>query len=61
MTIELDAPATTQSEAGEITQFVFRVPSSSGLLQHARALLRAAPRELADSFEQAVRGAGLVS
>jgi len=46
-------------EAAEITQFVFRAPSASGVLQRARELLAAAPRELADSFEQAVRGAGL--
>jgi hypothetical protein len=34
---------------------------SSGLLEHARAMLGAAPRELAESFEQAVRTAGLAS
>jgi hypothetical protein len=62
MTIEPDPPAAGPwPEAGEITQFVFRTPSSTDLLQRARALLRAAPRELSDSFEQAVRGAGLAS
>ena len=62
MTIELNASAAIpESELGEITQFVFRAPSSSGLLQRARALLDAAPKELAESFEQAVRGASLQS
>ena len=32
-----------------------------GLLAHARALLDTAPRELAESFEQAVRTAGFAS
>jgi hypothetical protein len=62
MTIELDTPAPAPlNEAGEITRFVFRAPASNGLLQRARALLQAAPRELADSFEQAVRSAGLAA
>jgi len=61
MTIEPAAPAAPLStqETAEITRFVFRAPSSSGVLQRARELLAAAPRELAESFEQAVRGAGL--
>ena len=60
MTIELNAPASPPAqEEPEITRFVFGAPSASGLLQRARALLAAAPRELSESFEQAVRGAGL--
>jgi len=62
MTIERHAncPATAQCHE-EIVQFVFRPASSSGLLTNARALLDTAPRELAESFEQAVRAAGLAS
>jgi hypothetical protein len=61
MTIEPTAPPALlpPQEAAEITQFVFLAPSSSGVLQRARELLAAAPRELAESFEQAVRSAGL--
>jgi hypothetical protein len=63
MTIEPTAHAEPPGaqEAAEITQFVFRAPSASGLLQRARELLAAGPRELAESFEQAVRSAGLHS
>jgi hypothetical protein len=53
-------PATTAPQE-DIVQFVFRSAVSSGLLENARALLGAAPRELAESFEQAVRSAGLAS
>ena len=62
MTIDLPAthPAATEHHE-EIVQFVFSSTASSDLLAHARALLGAAPRELAESFEQAVRGAGLAS
>ena len=62
MTIELPAsfPATTEVPE-EIVRFVFRAAVSSGLLVSARALLDAAPRELAESFEQAMRGAGIAS
>ncbi len=62
MTIDLHAslPATTEHHE-EIVQFVFRSTSSSELLDHARALLAAAPRELAESFEQGVRAAGIAS
>ena len=62
MTIDLHAtcPATEQHPE-EIVRFVFRSTVSSGLLTNARALLDAAPRELAESFEQAVRTAGLAS
>lgn len=61
MTIEPTAPAAflPAQESAEITQFVFRAPSTSGVLQRARELLAAAPRELAESFEQAVRSPGL--
>jgi len=61
MTIEPSAPAASlpAPETAEITRFVFRTPSTSGVLQRARELLAAAPRELSESFEQAVRGAGL--
>ena len=62
MTIDLHAthPATAQFH-DELVQFVFRSAVSSGLLERAREMLDAAPRELAESFEQAVRRAGLAS
>ncbi|HEY2570461.1 MAG TPA: hypothetical protein VGI27_03265 [Solirubrobacteraceae bacterium] len=62
MTIDLHAtfPATTEHHE-EIVQFVFRSAVSSGLLQRARAMLDAAPKELAESFEQAVRSSGFAS
>ena len=62
MTIDLQAtfPATTEHHE-EIVQFVFRSAVSTGLLQRARAMLDAAPKELAESFEQAVRSSGLAS
>ena len=62
MTIDLQAtfPATTEHHE-EIVQFLFRSDVSTGLLQRARALLDAAPKELAESFEQAVRSSGLAS
>ena len=62
MTIDLHAtlPATT-AHHDEMVQFVFRSAVSTGLLQRARAMLDAAPRELAESFEQAMRSAELAS
>jgi hypothetical protein len=62
MTIDLHAtfPATEQCHE-DIVQFVFRAAVSSGLLTSARAMLDAAPKELAESFEQAVHAAGLAS
>ena len=62
MTIDLHAtfPATTE-QPEEIVRFVFRPAVSSGLLTNARAILDAAPKELAESFEQAVRTAGIAS
>ena len=62
MTIDLHAlhPALNEHH-DELVQFVFRSAVSSGLLQQARELLDAAPRELAESFEQAMRTAGLAS
>ena len=62
MTIELHAslPAATQPHE-EIVRFVIRAAASSGLLVNARAMLDAAPKELAESFEQAMRGAGIAS
>jgi hypothetical protein len=60
----IDFPATFPSAAEhheEIVRFVFRSAVSSGLLANARALLDAAPKELAESFEQAVRSAGFAS
>jgi hypothetical protein len=62
MTIDLHAtlPA-TPAQHEDIVRFVFRSAVSSGLLENARAMLAAAPRELAESFEQAVRSAGLAS
>ena len=62
MTIELHAhPSATAECHDEIVQFVFQSAASSNLLANARALLDAAPQELAASFEQAVRSAGLAS
>jgi hypothetical protein len=62
MTIDLHAtfPATTEHHE-EMVQFVFRSALPSGLLKNARAMLDAAPRELAESFEQALRTAGIAS
>jgi hypothetical protein len=62
MTIDLHAtfPATTEHHE-EIVQFVFRSAAAPGLLRNARAMLDTAPKELAESFEQAVRGAGIAS
>lgn len=62
MTIDRHAtlPATTEHHE-EIVQFVFRSALPSGLLQRARAMLEAAPKELAESFEQALRTAGIAS
>ncbi len=57
MTIEPDAAAPHD----EMVQFVFRAASTAGLLQSARALLDAAPKELSESFEQAMRACGLAS
>ena len=62
MTIDLPATLPAPPEHPEdIVRFVFRSAMSSGLLTNARAMLDAAPKELAESFEQAVRGAGLAS
>jgi hypothetical protein len=62
MTIDLPAsPGATAQPPDEIVRFVFRSAGSSGLLESARALLDAAPKELAESFEQALRGSGLAS
>ncbi len=62
MTIDLHAthPALTAVDE-ELVQFVFRSAVSSGVLKNAREMLDAAPRELVESFEQAVRSAGLAS
>ena len=62
MTIELHDHFPAAAEyPDEIVQFVFRSAVATGLLQRARALLDAAPRELAESFEQAVRTSGTTS
>ena len=47
--------------AEEMVRFDFRCAAATGLLQQARALLDAAPSELAESFEQAVRASGIVA
>ena len=62
MTIDLHAtfPATTEHHE-EIVQFVFRSALPGALLTNARAMLKAAPRELAESFEQTLRTAGFAS
>ena len=63
MTIDRDAG--TDAGPGcpheEIVQFIYRTATAAPLLQRARALLAAAPAELSESFEQAVRGAGMAS
>ena len=62
MTIDLHAPRAATSEYhDELVQFVFRSAASPGLLKNAREILDAAPPELAESFEQAVRSSGLAS
>lgn len=62
MTTDLQAtfPAMTEHHE-EIVQFLFRSAPSTGLLRHAREMLDAAPQELAESFEQALRSSGLAS
>ena len=62
MTIDLHAthPATSAIHE-DLVQFVFRSAVSSGLLKNARAMLDAAPRELVESFEQALRKSDLAS
>jgi hypothetical protein len=60
MTIEPDADA-APPQHDELVRFVFRAASAPPLLQRARALLAAAPAELSESFEQAVRASGLAS
>ncbi len=62
MTIDLHAtPPSPMEHPEDIVQFVFRSAMSSGLLSNARAMLDTAPKELSESFEQAVRSAGLAS
>jgi len=60
MTIEHPLPADPQ-HADEMVQFLFSAASAGALLQGARALLDSAPKELSESFEQAMRAAGLLS
>ena len=62
MTIDLHATSPDVAEHhDELVQFVYRAAGASGLLANARALLAAAPGELAESFEQAVRASGFAS
>ena len=62
MTIDLPATLPVTTDLHEvIVQIGFRSALPSGLLQSARAMLDAAPRELAESFEQALRTAGFAS
>lgn len=62
MTIELDAGAPACGPSSEdLVQFVFRPAIAASLLQQARALLDNAPKELSESFEQAVRASGFAS
>jgi hypothetical protein len=62
MTIDFHATRPAAAEPhDEMVRFVFRSAAAASLLDDARALLGAAPRELAESFEQAVRSAGLAS
>jgi hypothetical protein len=60
MTIDLPAPRPAPPHE-ETLRFAFRAGAASNLLASARTLLAAAPRELSESFEQAVRGAGIAS
>jgi hypothetical protein len=62
MTIELNAsPSADTEQHEEVVRFVFRDAAAAGLLKRARALLDAAPRELRESFEQAVRTSRLAA
>ena len=62
MTIEPDAPFPAPPEPHEeIVRFVVRAALATGLLANARVMLDAASSELAESFEQAVRRAGIAS
>ena len=61
MTIDHATHPATSEYHDELVQFVFRSAVSSGLLKNAREMLDAAPPELAESFEQAVRSSGLAS
>ena len=62
MTIDLHATGPDTAEChDDMVQFVYCQTGAAGLLAHARALLDAAPKELAESFEQAVRTSGLTS
>jgi hypothetical protein len=63
MTIEHDAaaPGAPLPSTEDIVRFVYDSAAAAALLQTARALLDAAPRELSESFEQAVRAAGFAS
>ena len=62
MTIDFPANSPELAEHPDaLVRFVYRAAGAPGLLAHARTLLDAAPRELAESFEQAVRTAGLAS
>ena len=62
MTIDLHAPLPATAEIhDELVQFVFRPAAASGLLKNARAMLDAAPKELVESFEQALRNPDLAS
>lgn len=62
MTIDPSAALPDGARHGDaLVQFVYRATGATGLLAHARALLDSAPRELAESFEQAVRTAEFAS
>ncbi len=60
----IDAPATltdVTERHDELVQFVYRAAAAARLVANARSLLAAAPSELADSFEQAVRASEFAS
>jgi hypothetical protein len=62
MTTDLTATLADVAEHhDELVQFVYRAAAAPGLLANARVLLAAAPDELAESFEQALRRAGIAS
>jgi hypothetical protein len=61
MTIDPDVTSPAAEHAAEFVRFVFGSELAGSLLDGARAMLSAAPSELAESFEQAVHACGLAA
>ena len=62
MTTELAAHLPAAAEhAEDLVRFAFGADFAADLVHGARALLAAAPQELAESFEQAVHACGLAA